>query len=283
MSFAELIIDTKEPEGNDDAMFIKSSRFNTTKYLAQNTFDQATVKHSTVEQITSNGLSGIFASLKPLGKIHIIVHQPIAVMIFYDSKQIEANLKLAGFENIQTRDVTITDDKTGKMIQTQSIEATKPESKRNPDINIEVIKAKYKQERKPVKEEPPRNRFNVGNVTTKTTTTTTTTTKTDTSGYKPRNKTYVKQEVKQITEEPKTNNRRRIGQSTENTDNTRYKNRTYVRTTQTTTTTTSSTNNKNNYNNNFVYTSNANDGKGRATGYYQRRNQYSSSTTTSKK
>ena len=282
MSYVELIVDTEVPQG-DEVMHILPSKLKSTKYLASNTFDLATIKNCPVEKISSGGLVGIFSCLKPLAKINVIVFQPIAVMLCYDSKQIEANLKLAGFEKIQTRDVTITDDKTGKMIQTQSIEATKPESKRNPDINIEVIKAKYKQERKPVKEEPPRNRFNVGNVTTKTTTTTTTTTKTDTSGYKPRNKTYVKQEVKQITEEPKTNNRRRIGQSTENTDNTRYKNRTYVRTTQTTTTTTSSTNNKNNYNNNFVYTSNANDGKGRATGYYQRRNQYSSSTTTSKK
>ena len=145
MSFAELIIDTKEPEGDDDAMFIKSSRFNTTKYLAQNTFDQATVKHSTVEQITSNGLSGIFASLKPLGKIHIIVHQPIAVMIFYDSKQIEANLKLAGFENIKISDIKYKDELIKQEIQTQEIVAEKPESKRNYDIVVEVQKTTYKE------------------------------------------------------------------------------------------------------------------------------------------
>ena len=147
MSFAELIIDTKEPEGDDDAMFIKSSRFNTTKYLAQNTFDQATVKHSTVEQITSNGLSGIFASLKPLGKIHIIVHQPIAVMIFYDSKQIEANLKLAGFENIKISDIKYKDELIKQEIQTQEIVAEKPESKRNYDVAIEIKKTTIKEQK----------------------------------------------------------------------------------------------------------------------------------------
>ena len=67
MSFNELIIDTTTPEDNE-SMYIHPSRLNTTKYLAPNIFDHALIKHSTVEQITSNGLSGIFASLKPLGK-----------------------------------------------------------------------------------------------------------------------------------------------------------------------------------------------------------------------
>ena len=125
MSLTELIIDTLEPEGNTDAMYIKPSRFNTTKYLAPNIFDQATIKHSTVEQITSNGLSGIFASLKPLGKLNIIVHQPIGVMVFYDSKQIEANLKLAGFENIKITDIKYQDEITKYEIQTQQLEAEK--------------------------------------------------------------------------------------------------------------------------------------------------------------
>ena len=110
MSINELIIDSIEPEGKADAMYIKPSRLNTTKYLSQNIFDQATIRHSTVEQITSNGLSGIFSCLKPLGKLNIIVHQPIGVMIFYDSKQIEANLKLAGFENIKITDIKYQDE-----------------------------------------------------------------------------------------------------------------------------------------------------------------------------
>lgn len=260
MSFAELVVDTEVPK-EEDVMHILPSKLKSSKYLASNIFDLATIRNCPVEKITSGGLTGIFSSLKPLAKINVIVFQPIAVMLFYDSKQIEANLKLAGFENIQTSDITIKDEKTGKMIQTQSIEATKPESKRNPDINIEILKTKYKKERREAKEEPPRNRFNA---TTKTTTTYTTTE--TTSGYKPRNKTYVRQEIKQTPEEPKTGNRRRFGQSTENNDNTRYKNRTYVRTTE--------NSSSNNYNNNG--------GKGRYTGYYQRRNQYSSSTTGNK-
>ena len=160
MSLTELIIDTIDPEENAEAMHIKPSRFNTTKYLSPNTFDQATIKHSTVEQITSNGLSGIYSSLKPLGKIYIIVHQPISVMVFYDSKQIEANLKLAGFENIKITDINYDDEISKHEIQTQEIEAEKPESKRNPEIDIEIKKTiikehtEYKPDYKPYKPIP---------------------------------------------------------------------------------------------------------------------------------
>ena len=218
MSFNELIIDLIEPQDKEEAMYIKPSRINTTKYLSQNIFDQATIRHSSVEQITSNGLSGIFSSLKPLGKINIIVHQPIGVMIFYDSKQIEANLKLAGFENIKISDIKYNDEISKHEIQTQEIEAEKPESKRNVDVTIEIKKTTYK-EQKPVttyKEQKPfdNNKFYSTKVTSSS--------KGDyNNSYKPKgNKTYVKKEVREeIVEEKKE----------EIIENNRPKNRTYIR------------------------------------------------------
>ena len=256
MSFAELIVDTVEPKG-DDIMYLLPSKLASSKYLASNTFDQATIRNCPVEKITSGGLVGIFSSLKPQGKITIIVFQPIAVMLFYDSKQIEANLKLAGFEDIHIKDINIEDEKTKKRIQTQSIEATKPLSKRGADVNIEIRKSRfeetkpYRYEKREIREEPIKNKFNI---TTKTTTTTTTETN---SGYKPRNKTYFRQEVKEEipVEEKKSQSRKRYGgQTTENTEEERPKNRTYVRVEETNT-----------------------DGKGR-TGYYRRKLRFSATT-----
>ena len=258
MSFAEIIVDTVEPKG-DDIMYLLPSKLASSKYLASNTFDQATIRNCPVEKITSAGLVGIFSSLKPQGKITIIVFQPIAVMLFYDSKQIEANLKLAGFEDIHISDINIKDEKTKKTIQTQSIEATKPLSKRGADINIEIRKSRfeesnpYRYEKREVREEPVKNKFNI---TTKTTTNTTTTTET-VSGYKPRNKTYFRQEVKEEIpiEEKKSYSRKRYGgQTEENTEEERPKNRTYVRVEETNT-----------------------DGKGRP-GYYRRKLRFSSTT-----
>ena len=181
MSFAELIVDTVEPK-EEDIMYIFPSKLNTSKYLSPNIFDQATIRNCPVEKITTTGLVGIFTSLKPLAKL--IVFQPIAVMISYDAKQIEANLKLAGFENIKINDVTITNEKTGQKIQTQEIEAQKPESKRNVDIVVEVKKSEYKDSKPYVKND----RYN--NISTSKSTITETS-----SGYKPRsNKTYMKNE-----------------------------------------------------------------------------------------
>lgn len=204
MSYNELIIDTIEPE-DKEIMYIHPSRLNTSKFLAPNIFDHVLINHSTVEQITSNGLSGVFASLKPLGKINIIVYQPIGVMVFYDSKQIEANLKLAGFENIKIKDINYQDEKTKHNIQTQEIEAEKPESKRNYDIVVEVKKTTYK-EKIPIEN----NKIYTTKVETE-------------NKYKPKNnKTYVKKEIKEeIIEEKKEGNNN-------NNNNYRQKNRTYV-------------------------------------------------------
>lgn len=230
MSFAEIIVDTIEPKG-DNIMYLLPSKLSTSKYLSHNTFDQATIKNTSVEKITSAGLIGILSSLKPQAKINILVHQPIAVMLSYDAKQIEANLKLAGFENIQISDINIKDEKTGKTIQTQSIEGSKPISKRSGNINIEVRRSKYedikphRREKKEIQEEPIKNRYNV-------TTTKTTIIENNVSGYKPRNKTYFKQEVKEeipIEETKKSYSRRRFGQNSEKTEEIMPKNRTYVR------------------------------------------------------
>ena len=148
MSLDELIIDTIEPE-DKDTMYIHPSRINTAKYLSKNIFDKAIIKHSTVDQITLNGLLSIYSSLKQEGKITIIVHQPIEIMVNYDSKQIEANLILAGFENIKITDINYQDEKLKNKIQTQQIEAEKIKNQKNYDIKIEVKKTTYK-EKKPI-------------------------------------------------------------------------------------------------------------------------------------
>ena len=232
MSFAELIVDNVEPE-EDDVMYLLPTKLNSSVFLASNTFDQATIRNCSVEKLTSSGLSGIFSCLKPLAKINITVFQPIAVMVYYDSKQIEANLKLAGFENITISDVNIKDPKTGQTIQTQTVEAQKPESKRNEGFVVEVRKKEYK-ESKPSKYETKSNKYN--NVEK------TTTTRIETTEYKPRgNKTYVRSQVKEEVTTSEDYSKRRYG-------NDKPRNRTYVREEETTT-----------------------EGKGEKTGYTRRR------------
>ena len=140
---SQIIVDSLEPEG-DDIMYILPSKLNSAKFLASNTFDQATIKNCPTEKITSVGLLGIFNSLKPTAKINIFVSQPIAIMLPYDSKQIEANLKLVGFESIDSRDTSI-EDLNGKNMPTISIVAKKPVSKRgDTQVVLEVKTTSYK-------------------------------------------------------------------------------------------------------------------------------------------
>ena len=144
MSYAELIVDLVEPD-RENTMYLSPSKLNCSQFLMPNIFDKATIKNCTIDQITSTGLVGVFTSLKPLAKVNIIVFQPIEVMVFYDTKQIEANLKLVGFENIKITDINIKNEETGQKIPTKSIEAQKPKGKRNVDVDIEVTKMKYKE------------------------------------------------------------------------------------------------------------------------------------------
>ena len=209
MSINELIIDTIEPE-DKDCMYIHPSRISTAKYLSPNIFDKVSIRHSTVDQIATSGLSFIYSCLKPEGKINIIVHQPISIMVFYDSKQIDANLKLAGFENVIITDIEYPDEKL-RNIQTQEIEAEKPKSQRNYDVHIEIQKTTYN-EKKPIENNNYNNYNNISNE----------------NKYKSKtNKTYVNKEIKEIKEikkeiivEDKKDEVKETG---------RYKNRSYIR------------------------------------------------------
>ena len=142
-SYAELVVDSIEPE-EPNKMYLSPSKLTCSQFLSPNIFDKATIKNCSIEQINSGGLVGVFTSLKPLAKVNIIVHQPIAVMVFYDTKQIEANLKLVGFENIKISDINIKEEETGQLIQTKSIEAQKPKGKKNIEVEIEVEKTTYR-------------------------------------------------------------------------------------------------------------------------------------------
>ena len=158
MSYAELVVDLVEAD-RENTMYLSPSKLNCSQFLMPNVFDKATIKNCTIDQITSTGLVGVFTSLKPLAKVNIIVFQPIEVMVFYDTKQIEANLKLVGFENIKITDINIKNEETGQKIPTKSIEAQKPKGKRNVDVDIEVTKMKYK-ETNSYKKESASDKFN---------------------------------------------------------------------------------------------------------------------------
>ena len=139
---AELIIDTEEIIDDEDILFLKPNHIRGVRYCASNIFDYASIKNCPTEKLNSSSLIGIFNSLKPGAEISIIVNQPISVMLEYDSKQIEANLKLVGFENIKYEERNSTDKKKGIGLIEGVLTATKPVNKEK-DIQIEIVKKEY--------------------------------------------------------------------------------------------------------------------------------------------
>lgn len=138
----EIIVDTVDQIESDDIIFFTPNHFNSARFLASNIFDKATIKNTPIESIQSPGLLGMYNSLKPNGTITVILNQPIAIMLPYDAKQVEANLRLVGFENIETKDTEIIDEKTGQVQPSMSIEGVKPiKSGEQSEIKIEVVKS----------------------------------------------------------------------------------------------------------------------------------------------
>lgn len=138
---AELIIDTEEID-NEDVLFLKPNYIRGSRFCASNIFDYASIKHCPTEKLNSGSLVGIFNSLKPGAEISIIVNQPISVMLEYDSKQIEANLKLVGFIDIKYEERNSTDKKNGIGLIEGVLTAIKPVNKEK-DIQIEIVKREY--------------------------------------------------------------------------------------------------------------------------------------------
>ena len=136
---AELIIDAYDID-DEDILFITPDHIKSVRFLASNIFDHASIKHCPTEKLNAGCLIGIFNSLKPGAEISIVVNQPISVMLEYDSKQIEANLKLVGFEDIKYEERKSTDEKAGYGLIEGILTAIKPINKEK-DIEVEIIKS----------------------------------------------------------------------------------------------------------------------------------------------
>lgn len=135
---AVLIIDAYDID-DEDILFLTPDHIRGVKYCASNIFDYASIKNCPTEKLNSGSLIGIFNSLKPGAEISIVVNQPISVMLEYDSKQIEANLRLVGFENIKYEEKNSPDKKNLGLIE-GTLTAIKPVNK-DKDVQIEIIKS----------------------------------------------------------------------------------------------------------------------------------------------
>ena len=132
---AVLIIDAYDID-DEDILFLTPDHIRGVRYCQSNIFDYASIKNCPTEKLNSGSLIGVFNSLKPGAEVYIVVNQPISVMLEYDSKQIEANLRLVGFENIKYEETP--DKKNGTGLLIGILTATKPVNKEK-DVQFEII------------------------------------------------------------------------------------------------------------------------------------------------
>lgn len=135
---AVLIIDAYDID-DEDILLITPDHIRGVRFCASNIFDYCSIKNCPTEKLNSGSLIAIFNSLKPGAEISILVNQPISVMLEYDSKQIEANLKLVGFEDIKYEEK---DSKNIGLVE-GTLTAIKPVNKEK-DLEIEIIKSEKK-------------------------------------------------------------------------------------------------------------------------------------------
>lgn len=126
-----LVIDSKDTYQEEKDVFLcHPCRIHTIRCVSNNSFDEATIKNSPVAYLTALNLVHVLEKVKPNSKVEIYIDQPITVMQEYDSKQVEANAKLAGFEDITIKNATY-EKEDGKKVNTLLVTLIKPEKVRS--------------------------------------------------------------------------------------------------------------------------------------------------------
>ena len=135
----ELIIDSEDTYKDiDNISYIHPSHLNMIKSLSSNQYSRVSIKNTKVDDITPYILLNLYGKLKTDAQIEIIVYQPVAVMQFYDAKQLEANALLAGFSDVKINDTTYVDYKTQRKMDTLSVSFVKPRRRNFEGENVEV-------------------------------------------------------------------------------------------------------------------------------------------------
>ena len=135
----ELIIDSEDTYKDlDNISYIHPSHLNMIKSLSSNQYSRVSIKNTHVDDITPYVLLNLYGKVKVDCQIEIIVYQPVAVMQFYDAKQLEANALLAGFSDVKINDTTYVDYKTQRKMDTLSVSFVKPRRRNFEGENVEV-------------------------------------------------------------------------------------------------------------------------------------------------
>jgi hypothetical protein len=98
-----LYVDSINNHSNEEnCISVHPSHLNYIDAFDKEAFNKIIIKNSPLKYLKAKGLFNINRALKTGGICEIIVDQPIMIMQDLDANEIEANCKLAGFNDINT-------------------------------------------------------------------------------------------------------------------------------------------------------------------------------------
>jgi len=117
-----LYIDSQNNHADEEnCISIHPSHLNFMDAFDKGAFNKIIIQNSPSEYLKAKGLFNINRALKSGGICEIIVDQPIVVMQDLDAGEIEANCKLAGFDDISTESYSFVENYNGKEKKIQTL------------------------------------------------------------------------------------------------------------------------------------------------------------------
>lgn len=128
-------IDTRQ--GDNSVFYVHPQRLNLLYVVSDAVFESCHIENTSIDSLSSIHFAYILRTLKPNASVKVVVYQPITVMQEYDAKQVEANAKLAGFNDFENTTDTFKDQKSGKEFNTIAVNFIRPV--RNPSrVEVEI-------------------------------------------------------------------------------------------------------------------------------------------------
>ena len=109
-----LYVDSINNHSNEEnCISVHPSHLNYIDAFDKEAFNKIIIKNSPLKYLKAKGLFNINRALKSGGICEIIVDQPIMIMQDLDANEIEANCKLAGFNDINTENYSSIENTNG--------------------------------------------------------------------------------------------------------------------------------------------------------------------------
>ena len=133
-----LLISQNDTRQSDPSVFyVHPQRLNLLYVVSDAVFESCLIENTPIDLLSSIHFAYILRTLKTNATVKVVVYQPISVMQEYDAKQVEANAKLAGFNDFENTSDTFKDLKSGKDFSTIAVNFTRPV--RNPSrVEVEI-------------------------------------------------------------------------------------------------------------------------------------------------